>query len=257
MNTPINQPKKRNWWIWGIAISLGVTMCCTLGMIITVAVFQDELAALVPIATTTATVVATPAPSPQPMDSPTGLPTDPTQSTALIQATQTPTAADVTPSPTSPPQTATPQPTRTVDDVLADAVPDSLSPTDYNQPRLVSVSTLFGATPDEVGHKLVTIRANTSINDDLTVAGMLMDAVDYYDAIRANSQVMELDSITLLFMLPVIDAYGNESEIGVCRIQLTPATLERINWDVFQNGGHRRLPTVAESYFVHSMLRTP
>ena len=232
-------------------------MCCIIGMVITVAVYQDEIADLIPTATTTATVVATPTSSPQPMASPTGLPTDPTQATLLTQATQTPVNVDVTPSPTSPPQTATPQPTRTVDDFLADAVLDTLGPVNYNQPRLVSVSTLFGATPDEVGHKLVTIRANTNLNKELAVAGMLMDAVDYYDAIRTNSQVMELDSITLLFMLPVIDAYGNESEIGVCRIQLTPATLERINWEVFQNGGHRRLPSVAESYFLHSMLRTP
>jgi hypothetical protein len=79
--------------------------------------------------------------------------------------------------------------------------------------------------------------------------------VNYYATIAQNEDVMKLTSVTILFMLPMTDNYGNTEEIGVSRIYLKIETIRKINWDTFKRGGHRRLPDAADTYFLNSALR--
>lgn len=175
-------------------------------------------------------------------------------------ATSAPTiapTASATPAPTEVP-TSTPIPITDipVDEYLANMVPETLGYfTTYDKPRLVEVTTLFGATPDVVGHKLVTIRADNNISNNLIVAAMLVDAVKYFSAISQNPNVMKLDSVTILFTFPMVDKYGNTNEQGINRIMLTTKTMAMINWELFKNGGHRRLVDAADKYVLNAAFR--
>ena len=127
--------------------------------------------------------------------------------------------------------------------------------TNYDEPRFVELQTLFSTNPDNVGDKLVIIRANKNLENRLIVGGMLIDAVDYYSAISENPKVMELDSVTILFTLPMVDKYGNTQEAGVNRIKLTTETMKKINWSAFKNVGHRKFVDATDSYVLNAALR--
>jgi len=123
------------------------------------------------------------------------------------------------------------------------------------KPRLVGIEALFGATPDIDGHRLIRIRANRNITNNLMVGGMLIDAVELFARIAENDVMEELDSVTIMFTLPMVDKYGNAVEADVNRIQLTTDTMRRINWERFKNGGHRRLVDAADQYVLNPALR--
>jgi len=242
-NPPVTTPTpKRRWLRWLLFAILGVFSCCMIGFVI--AIFSPDQ----PTSTATS-------------DSNAPTTTAPTSTvvatvSATIAPTEMPTATP-SPAPTSAP-TASPVPVASmpVDDYLAMMVSKTLGyTTNYDEPRLVEVKMLFGATADQVGYRLVTIRANNNITNNLIVAGMLVDAVDYYSAIAQNPEVMKLDSITILFTMPMVDKYGNVQEVGVNRIMLTTDTMRQINWDLFKNGGHRRLVDAADKYVLNPSFR--
>lgn len=235
----IPTPQKSKWRRWLLFAGIGIASCCVLSVII-VQFAPDTPTTADNQASPTATAEATPVPTSIPTEVPTVIATNtqaPTETAAPI-ATNTP----ITP--------------LSVDDYLGQAVTDTLgTQTNYKQPRLVEVTTLFGATYDEKGNKMVTIRANKNLSNTLIVGGMLVDAVNYYATIAQNEDVMKLTSVTILFMLPMTDKYGNTEETGVSRIYLKTDTIRKINWDTFKRGGHRRLPDAADTYFVNTALR--
>jgi hypothetical protein len=243
----IPTPQKSKWRRWLLFAGIGVASCCVLSVIIVQFAPDTPTTAdnqTSPTATTEATLVPTTIPTVVPTVIPTEVPT------AIATNTQAPTET------AAPIATNTPVTPLSVDDYLNQTVSDTLGTrTNYKQPRLVEVTTLFGATPDEKGNKMVTIRANKNLSNTLIVAGMLVDAVNYYATIAQNEDVMKLTSVTILFMLPMTDKYGNTEEIGVSRIYLKIDTIRKINWDTFKRGGHRRLPDAADTYFVNSALR--
>jgi hypothetical protein len=239
--------KKSKWRRWLLFAGIGVASCCVLSVIIVQFAPDTPTTAdnqTSPTATTEATLVPTTIPTVVPTVIPTEVPTAIATNTQAPTETAAPTATDAPVTPLS------------VDDYLGQAVTDTLgTQTNYEQPRLVEVTTLFGATPDEKGNKMVTIRANKNLSNELIVGGMLVDAVNYYATIAQNEDVMKLTSVTILFMLPMTDKYGNTEEIGVSRIYLKIDTIRKINWDTFKRGGHRRLPDAADTYFVNTALR--
>lgn len=235
----IPTPQKSKWQRWLLFAGIGIASCCVLSVIIVQFAPDTPTTAdnqTSPTATTEATLV------------PTSIPTE--VPTVIATNTQAPTET------AAPIATNTPVTPLSVDDYLGQAVTDTLgTQTNYKQPRLVEVTTLFGATYDEKGNKMVTIRANKNLSNTLIVGGMLVDAVNYYATIAQNEDVMKLTSVTILFMLPMIDKYGNTEETGVSRIYLKTDTIRKINWDTFKRGGHRRLPDAADTYFVNTALR--
>jgi hypothetical protein len=243
----IPTPLKSKWRRWLLFAGIGVASCCVLSVIIVQ--FAPDTPTAADIQTSpTATAEATPVPTTVPTAVPTAIPTE--VSTVIPTNTQAPTE---TAAPTATDAPVTPL---SVDDYLGQAVSDTLGTrTNYEQPRLVEVTTLFGATYDEKGNKMVTIRANKNLSNVLIVAGMLVDAVNYYSTIAQNKDVLKLTSVTILFILPMTDNYGNTEEIGVSRIYLKIDTIRKINWDTFKRGGHRRLPDAADTYFLNSALR--
>lgn len=235
----IPTPQKSKWQRWLLFAGIGIASCCVLSVIIVQFAPDTPTTAdnqTSPTATTEATLV--------PTSIPTEVPTVIATNTQAPTETAAPIATDAPVTPLS------------VDDYLGQAVTDTLgTQTNYKQPRLVEVTTLFGATYDEKGNKMVTIRANKNLSNTLIVGGMLVDAVNYYATIAQNEDVMKLTSVTILFMLPMIDKYGNTEETGVSRIYLKTDTIRKINWDTFKRGGHRRLPDAADTYFVNTALR--
>jgi hypothetical protein len=139
---------------------------------------------------------------------------------------------------------------------LAGLVDRAIAHTDTDgKPRLVEITVQLSNDPAQTGHRAIVLRGRRNITDKLIVAGMLIEAVDVYAEIAQSDIIDELDSVTILFTLPLVDKYGNTEETSVNRIQLTADTIRRVNWDVFKNGGHRRLVDVTEQYVLHPALR--
>jgi hypothetical protein len=210
--------------------------------------------------TAESTVTATAIPTETPTAEPTAIPTETPTTEPTVIPTEGPTA-EPTAIPTEVPaaaQTATAIAVSEaqINEYLAMMVPRVLGDKAGTRgARLVEVKTLFGSTYEDVSNRLVTIRANNNLSNRLIVAGMLVDAVDYFEAISKNPQVMELESVTILFTFPMVDTYGNTEESGVHRIKLNTSTMAKMNWETFQKGGHRRLVDVADSYFLNAAFR--
>lgn len=260
----IKLPQKR-WLRWLLFSGVGIFSCCML--LVVVALFAPDTpeqrtaeTSTAPQTTEAPTAEATAIPTEAPTAEPTAIPTETPTTEPTAIPTEGPTA-EPTAVPTELPaadQTATALAVSEaqINEYLAMMVPRVLGEkTNMEGARLVEVKTLFGSTFEDVGNRLVTIRANDNLGKDLIVAGMLVDAVDYFEAISKNPQVMELESVTILFTFPMVDKYGNTAEAGVHRIKLNTATMAKMNWETFQNGGHRRLVDVADSYFLHAAFR--
>lgn len=177
-----------------------------------------------------------------------------------VDATQT--DATITPRPTRAPTATPPLPTtiRDANDPLApklEAIVNNAlrGTTNYGKRRLVEIAPQFGSTPEETGHRLLRIRADKNLTNKLTVAGMLVDAVEVFESIAQNDIMSEIDSVTILFSLPMMDKYGNVDDMYINRIQLTADTMRRINWESMNNGGHRRLVDAADTYVLNPLLR--
>jgi hypothetical protein len=178
-----------------------------------------------------------------------------------VDATQTD-SATATQRPTRGPSATPPLPTtiRDANDPLASRLESIVNyalrgPTNYGKRRLVEIVPQFGSTPEETGHRLLRIRADKNLTNKLTVAGMLVDAVEVFESISKNDILSEIDSVTILFSLPMMDKYGNVDDMYINRIQLTADTMRRINWESMNNGGHRRLVDAADTYVLNPLLR--
>lgn len=231
---------QKGWLRWLLFSGIGIFGCCIL-FVIMIAFAYTSTSQNAMSSTDSQTDIST-------NFDPTVIPTE--------APTTEPTAIP-TPAPTLvPTATAIPVSEMPVDEYLTMMVTKTLGQsTNYDKPRFVEVQTLFGATSEDVGHKLVVIRANKNLDKKLIVGGMLIDAVDYYSAISENSKILELDSVTILFTLPMVDTYGNTEEANVSRIKLTTETMNKINWGAFKNGGHRKFVAALDSYFLHAALR--
>ncbi len=255
---------QKGWLRWLLFSGIGIFGCCILFVIVALFAPDTREQRTADTATTPqtaeSTVESTAIPTEAPTAEATAIPTETPTAEPTVIPTEGPTA-EPTAVPTELPaeaQTATAivVAEAQINEYLAKMVPSTLGDTtNLKTKRLVEVKTLFGATPDDLGHRLVTIRANDNLSKDLIVAGMLVDAVDYFEAISKNPTVMALDSVTILFTFPMVDKYGNTEEAGVHRIQLETATMAKINWETFQSGGHRRLVDAADRYFLHAAFR--
>jgi hypothetical protein len=225
---------QRRWVRWLLFTALGIFSCLLLSIVLAIVAVNNSIQRTANSDDTS--TVATLIPTAVPTSKPTTIPT--------LAPTVAPTATVVRES------------SLTVDEYLTMMVPRTLGQsTNYDEPRFVEVQTLFSTNPDNVGDKLVIIRANKNLENRLIVGGMLIDAVDYYSAISENPKVMELDSVTILFTLPMVDKYGNTQEAGVNRIKLTTETMKKINWSAFKNGGHRKFVDATDSYVLNAALR--
>lgn len=232
------------------------------------------LTALVPTNTPgpTSTASNTPLPTDTPTITPAPLPTDTPLPTATFTNTPMPTNTP-TDTPTSPPtntptDTQTPLPTNTptqmatpTDTPLPTSTP-SLTPTPSLDQKIAlelgdrnrDVQTGF-----TVGGILDVITVEWPLNDnftgDMIRKGALMEAVEILRLIRDSGMDYQLISLTGTFAL--VDGFGNHSESPVMWIDMSRATMDKINWEdeAFVNFVlYQRLPEIADRMKWHPAM---
>jgi len=114
--------------------------------------------------------------------------------------------------------------------------------TNMDKPVFVSIS-----NGDE-GIKDITLNPNDNLTNNMIVSGMLIDASDFYKAIKDDEEVKKLNGVSLIYQMTLVDKLGNESINPVLILTVSPETMNKINWDNFITDN---LPDVADTYFLH------
>lgn len=170
-------------------------------------------------------------------------PADPANTTvaptlvALATSTSAPTTA-LQPTSTSVP-TATPQPTSTPTlDALILAAIGRTNRADAPAPRVTAGEQI-----------IVTAPINDNFSTNLIRRGAWLRILAIAQAVRDNTGNAHDLSITLTG--PLTDAYGNTSEQTLIRVDLSRATLARVNFDGIDPAN---LPAIADEYIQHPAL---
>lgn len=109
-----------------------------------------------------------------------------------------------------------------------------------------------GAIKDNVvvGNGVVSIYLKCA--DNLTLSGVRRSAsTEARDILESLQGYEEITRIALFWTFPLIDAYGNETEENVMKIQFEKETLQKINFDNFD---WSNFPDIADDYFEHAAL---
>lgn len=94
----------------------------------------------------------------------------------------------------------------------------------------------------------VSIAGKDNLSSSLIRGGMLLQGYDILKALQGRD---DLSEIVMRWTFPLLDAYGNSFEDVVMKIDITRATLEKINFDNF---AFENLPGVADEYYQHAAL---
>ena len=200
-----------------------------------------------------------------------------TSTSTAVPPTKTPTAG---PSPTSPPPTSTPQPTPTplpTDTPLPTNTPTKTSTaTNTPLPTNTPVPTPTPSFKDKIAAvidkrnrdvqpaftvdaALDVINVQWALNDnfsnDWIKKGALMEAAKLLRVIHESGLNYQMINLTGTFEL--VDSFGNSKESPVMWIEMSRATMDKINWtdEGFVNFVlYQRLPEIADRLKYHPAL---
>ncbi|MEX3621835.1 hypothetical protein [Viridibacillus arvi] len=131
-----------------------------------------------------------------------------------------------------------------ITNIIEDEIGDK---NNMDKKRIVKISTVQSATSKS---EMVTLKLNASENftNKMTKGGMGMDAEKILEPI---SKLDDVEVVTINWLFPLVDAYGNEKDGDIMRIELSKKTLSKINW---KNFDYRNFESIADSYWEHPAL---
>lgn len=94
----------------------------------------------------------------------------------------------------------------------------------------------------------ITAAGSDNLTNNMVKDGMWIDATD---TLKDLKDVVAIKDVAFSITLPMVDKFGNESQSVVMKINLTQATLKKINWNNFT---FSNLPDIADSYWEHPAL---
>lgn len=98
------------------------------------------------------------------------------------------------------------------------------------------------------GHTTLKIKASDNLTTNMIRKSMLLDATEILNELKiANHEGTTL----ILFMFPMTDKYGEEKDMKVMSLEVSPETLEKINFDNFNRDN---LSNIADDYYEHPAL---
>ncbi len=114
--------------------------------------------------------------------------------------------------------------------------------TNNDKDRIVSV----GYNADRFA---IVLNADSNLTTNLTRTSMLMDASEIFAELQKYDDIN--GDVTLAFMLNLVDQYGNTEAGRVMNIRLTQETLDKINFESFNNNNYSN---IADAYFEHPAI---
>lgn len=99
------------------------------------------------------------------------------------------------------------------------------------------------------GYTTVFSEGSENLTKRLTVSSMHKDTLELIEEL---SKIKEVDTVSILWSLPLTDTYGNESDGKVMNMEFSRETLDKINFDNVNMGD---IPDMADSYNLHNALK--
>src|SRR5690606_8891183 len=95
----------------------------------------------------------------------------------------------------------------------------------------------------------VWLNASENLSNNMTKKGMWIDT---FKGLEELAKFEELERIAFVWMFPLVDKYGNESDGKIMSIDFTREIIDKINFD---NVDFNNAPTIAEDYWEHNALK--
>ena len=97
----------------------------------------------------------------------------------------------------------------------------------------------------------IVLNGDENFTTNMMRTGMLSKSADIFEEVSRYEDITTND-ISIGWMMPLIDQYGNASDQRVLNIRLSKETLAKINWDNFN---YDNFEGIAETYFIHPSLQ--
>ena len=121
---------------------------------------------------------------------------------------------------------------------------DKFGETNTDKERIVSIGESNNAFE-------IVLNGDDNLTANLARAGMMSKSADIFEEVSKYEDITT-DDISIGWMMPLIDQYGNASDQRVLNIRLSKETLAKINWDNFN---YDNFEGVSETYFIHPALK--
>lgn len=95
----------------------------------------------------------------------------------------------------------------------------------------------------------LVLHANENLTINMTKRGIMMASSDVFEPLFA---LPEINEISLVWQLTLVDTNGKENDSPVLRIRLKRETAEKIVWKNFDIDNY---PAVADQYWEHNIFR--
>lgn len=95
----------------------------------------------------------------------------------------------------------------------------------------------------------VWLNASENLSNNMTKKGMWIDT---FKGLEELAKFEELERIAFVWMFPLVDKYGNESDGKIMSLDFTREIIDKINFD---NVDFNNAPTIAEDYWEHNALK--
>lgn len=96
----------------------------------------------------------------------------------------------------------------------------------------------------------LTLHGQDVFTKNMTRRSLLMDSAEILEEVF---KVDGVSDVTIEWMLPGEDQYGNDTELRAMSLSLDKEVADKINWD--NSGINERLPNLAYVYFIHPSLK--
>lgn len=139
----------------------------------------------------------------------------------------------------------------TIESQIESSIRDVLGETtnrDVDKIRDIRINDHLGTDIEGDKIVLIDINGNDNIKRSLVRSGMLMEIAEVAEELAKYDEVSE---VTVSSYFPLTNNYGETSDQVVLKVGLEKETLERINWENFNQDNFEN---VADDYFEHPAM---
>lgn len=119
----------------------------------------------------------------------------------------------------------------------------------FKKDRIVESKVFLSeGVPDGTKNIILALNADESATNNMTKKKMWIDSIKIIEPL---SELQGVENISIEWMYPFTDQYGNEEDSRIMLLHLDKDTLDKIKWDNFDK---ENLQNVAGEYFEHPAL---
>ncbi|SNR96392.1 hypothetical protein SAMN05446037_1002116 [Anaerovirgula multivorans] len=132
----------------------------------------------------------------------------------------------------------------TINDIVKNIIVDNLGEqTNMKHDRIIDI-TIEDLENDNKTID-ITLVANENLTTNMTKSTIHKDSVEILEELYNHD---EIEEVTLIWQLPLVDTYGNEETKNVMIVSINKEIANKINWSNFD---YNNIPKIANDYWEH------